>query len=105
MKGIQWLESSRLHKELIVGLNGKCAFMTTIHPLEYAIYKNWLSQREDRDYEKHIRDLQQSKLVTNVILEYMPDINIENELMRIKHLKKEVINDYKLNILNKIVMQ
>ena len=79
--------------------------MTTIHPLEYAIYKNWLSQREDRDYEKHIRDLQQSKLVTNVILEYMPDINIENELMRIKHLKKEVINDYKLNILNKIVMQ
>jgi len=100
MNGMQWLESSRLHKELIIGENGRCAFMTTIHPLEYAIYKNWLSKREDRDYEKHIRNLQQSKLVTQLIQEYMPRVDIKGELKNIKHFKKSVIDDYLINIVN-----
>ncbi len=94
MKGMQWLENSRLIKELIIGDNGKCALMTTVHPLEYAIYKNWLAKQEDRDYQKHIRDLQQSKLVTNLIMEYMPDINLEDEIKNIKHFKKEIIDEY-----------
>ena len=94
MKGMQWLQNSRLFKELIVGDNGKCAFMTTIHPLEFAIYKNWLSTQEDRDYIKHTRDLQQSKLVTKMIKEHMPNIKIEEEVKNIKHFKKELIDSY-----------
>ncbi len=94
MKGMQWLENSRLFKELVIGENGKCAFITTIHPLEYAIYKNWRSKQEDRDYIKHTRDLQQSKLVTKLILEHMPDIDIESEVKNIKHFRKEIIDDY-----------
>ena len=102
MNGMQWLESSRLYKELIIGENGKCAFMTTIHPLEYAIYKNWLSKREDRDYEKHIRDLQQSKLVTKLIQEHIPRINIEDEIKQIKHFKKSVVECFINDIYKKI---
>jgi hypothetical protein len=94
MDGMQWLENSRLFKETIVAENGKCANITTVHPLEFAIYKQWLSKQETRDYQKHIRDQQQSKLVTQLIQECMVDINIHEEAKKIKHLKKEIIEDY-----------
>ncbi|MDQ7060532.1 MAG: GSU2403 family nucleotidyltransferase fold protein [Sulfurimonas sp.] len=94
MKGMQWLENSRLFKELIVGDNGKCAFMTTVHPLEFSIYKNWLSSQEDRDYIKHTRDMQQSKLVTRLIQEHMPNIDIKEDIKTIRHFKKELIENY-----------
>ena len=100
MKGMQWLENSRLFKELIIGENGKCAFLTTVHPVEYAIYKNWLSAQEDRDYLKHSRDLQQSRLVTALITEHMPQIELEKELENIQHFKKEIVSEYVHNIMN-----
>ena len=94
MDGMQWLENSRLFKETIISENGKCANITTIHPLEFAIYKQWLSKQEDRDYQKHIRDQQQSKLVTQLMQECMVNIDIEEEAQKIKHLKKEIVDDY-----------
>jgi hypothetical protein len=95
---MQWIENARLFKETIIGTNGKSANITTIHPLEYAIYKNWLGQREDRDFLKHTRDIEQSKLVTNIMLEYMPNIDIDKEILNLKHIKKEVVDDYKNKI-------
>ena len=74
--------------------NGKCANITTVHPLEFAIYKQWLSKQETRDYQKHIRDQQQSKLVTQLMQECMVDIDIKEEAKKIKHLKKEIVDDY-----------
>ena len=65
-----------------------------IHPLEYAIYKNWLSKRDDRDFQKHIRDIEQSRLVTKLIVDYMPDIEIEQDVWRLKHFKREIIEVY-----------
>ena len=94
MEGIQWIENARLFKETIIGTNGRAANVTTIHPLEYAVYKNWLGQREDRDFIKHTRDIEQSKLVTKIILDYMPNIDIEKEVLNLKHIKKEVVDDY-----------
>jgi hypothetical protein len=94
MDGLQWIENARLFKETIIGLDGKSANITTIHPLEYAIYKNWLGQREDRDFLKHTRDIEQSKLVTKIITEYMPNIDIQKEISNIKHISKEVVEDY-----------
>lgn len=94
MEGMQWIENARLFKEAIIGLDGRSASITTIHPLEYAIYKNWLGQKEDRDFLKHTRDLKQSRLVTKIMTEYMPNIHIEKESMNIKHITKNVIDDY-----------
>ena len=99
MDGMQWLENSRLFKEMIVAENGKCANITTVHPLEFAIYKQWLSQREDRDYQKHLRDQQQSRLITQLMQECMVDIDIEVEAKKIKHLRKEVVDDYLKKVL------
>ncbi len=101
MTGMQWLENSRLSKATIISENGQCANLTTVHPLEFAIYKNWLSKQEDRDYQKHIRDQQQSKLVTQLMKEYMPNIDIDAELEQMRHFKKEVVLDYIDNILKK----
>ncbi len=94
MEGIQWIENARLFKETIVGLDGRSAIITTIHPLEYAIYKNWLGQKEDRDYLKRKRDTEQSRLTTKIIGEYMPDIDIEKEIGGLRHIKKELVLDY-----------
>jgi len=102
MKGMQWLENSRLVKELVIAENGKCAFITTIHPLELAIYKNWLGKQEDRDYEKHIRDLQQSKLITSLMKNHMPDIDIEKDLKNMLHFKEEVVDNYMLEVVKVI---
>lgn len=98
MDGMHWLENSRLFRETVIAENGKSADITTVHPLEYAIYKNWLGQREDRDFQKHTRDIQQSKLVTKMMLDYMPNINIESEVKQLKHFKKEVVEDYMKHI-------
>lgn len=98
MDGMHWLENSRLFKETVIAENGKSADITTVHPLEYAIYKNWLAQREDRDFQKHTRDIEQSKLVTKIMAEYMPNIDIEDEVKQLKHFKKEVVEDYMKHI-------
>lgn len=99
MNGMQWLNNSRTFEEMIIGENGECAMITAIHPLEYAIFKNWLSQQNDRDRGKYFRDLEQSKLVTKLIQNYLVDIDIEEELSTIKHFKKEVVDTYKKQIL------
>ncbi|MDD3324507.1 MAG: GSU2403 family nucleotidyltransferase fold protein [Sulfurospirillaceae bacterium] len=101
MEGMQWLENARLFSSLVVGEDGRCAIMTTIHPLEFAIYKNWLSSRKDRDVRKKLRDKTQAQLITSLILSYMPQINIENELLQIKTFKTELIEDFKQNILKR----
>ncbi|OHE05241.1 GSU2403 family nucleotidyltransferase fold protein [Sulfurimonas sp. RIFOXYB12_FULL_35_9] len=95
LDGIKWIESSKLHKQLLVGDSGKCAFITTINPLEYAVYKLWLSVQSYREPMKRDRDLQQSRLVTKLIKEYMLTIDIESELKNIKNMSKEAIETYR----------
>jgi len=99
MQGMQWLENSRIFKSMVVGEDGKIAILSTIHPLEYAIYKHWLSSQLDRNIHKKNRDYQQSELVTKLIQEYMVNIDIEDELVKLKHFNKEVIDSYRKSIL------
>lgn len=98
MNGMQWLENSPILKSMVIGENGKCAIVSTIHPLEFAVYKNWLSQQLDRNIHKKNRDYKQSKLVTYLIEEYMVNINVYEELQEMKHFKKEVVESYKNEI-------
>ena len=99
MQGMQWLENSRVFKTMVVGENGKCAMLSTIHPLEYSVYKNWLSRQLDRNVHKKNRDYQQSKLVTELIENYMVNIEITEELKEMKHFKKEIVDAYVREIL------
>ncbi len=95
LEGTKWLESSKLHKQLVIGNNGKCAFITTIHPLEYAVYKKWLSTQNSREPIKRDRDLQQSRLVKALIKEYIFSIDAAEDLKDIKNMSKEAIEDFK----------
>ena len=92
--GIKWLRSSELYKVMVVGVNGVCANMTTIHPLEYAIYKYWLGKHERKDYMKQQRDISQSSLVTKLIEEHMPNIEIKEDVKKIKNMSKEAVKEY-----------
>jgi len=99
MEGMQWLENARLFKSMVVADNGKCALLSTIHPLEFAIYKNWLSTVNDRNILKKNRDHTQSRLVTQLIEKYMVNIEIARELNQLKHIRKDVVELYEKEVL------
>ena len=92
--GIKWLNSSQLFKVMIIGENGICANISTIKPLEYAIYKYWLGKHERKDYMKMQRDKSQSILVTTLIKEYMPNIDIEEDIKEINNLSNKAKEEY-----------
>ena len=79
---------------MVIGDNGICANMTTIKPLEYAVYKYWLGRYERKDYMKKERDMSQSVLITNLINEYMPNIEIEEDVKQIKNISHDAIDEY-----------
>jgi hypothetical protein len=95
MEGMQWLESTKIFKSLIIGENGQVAYLKTINPLDFAIYKLWLSSKTDREPIKRERDLKQTKLVTKLMKEYMLDIDISSEVLQIKHFSKKLIKTYR----------
>lgn len=97
--GTKWLERSKLEKKMVIGLNGICAYISTIRPLEYAVYKYWLGEHERKDMMKQQRDIKQSFLVTKLIEEYIPTINIESELDGIKNMSKVAIDEYREKVL------
>jgi hypothetical protein len=99
IEGMQWLENLRIFKSMVVGENGKCAMLSTIHPLEYAVHKNWLSKQLDRNIHKKNRDQKQSLLVTKLIENYMVNIDIEEELQNMRHFNRDVVDGYRREVL------
>ena len=99
IEGTKWLESSKLHKQMLIAQNGKCAYVTTIAPLEYAVYKKWLGEHERKDLMKRQRDIKQSHLVTKLIQDYIPIIDIDEELNNIQNMSRDAIEQYKNEML------
>lgn len=94
MQGMEWLESSRLLHATVIGLSGRPARITTLHPLDFCIYKNWLGGKTDRDPIKTQRDTEQSRLITTLIIQNLPQIDIQSELENIRHFKRESISRF-----------
>lgn len=103
IEGSQWMENSRLIKTMIVADNGTVANVAALHPLDYAIYKNWLGNKDDRNPLKKTRDILQSKLVTQMVDKYMKNIDIDDFLNKAKHFKIELIDSYRKEILSTIM--
>lgn len=100
MEKMEWLENSRLFKATVTADNGKIAYITTLHPIDFAIYKNWLSKKDDRALLKKSRDGEQSKIVTKLVLDYMTNIDTKKYIVGAKHFNNEVVADYEKNILD-----
>lgn len=95
MEGMQWLENSRIFESMVIDETGAFAIIPTIHPLEFAVYKHWLSSRHDREILKKQRDFEQSRLVTQLIRDYMVDIDTDAELVSMKHFNRDAIDAYR----------
>lgn len=74
---MDWLLSSPKFKQVVVGVNGHMAEMTTIDPRAFVLFKAFLAQKEDRDAIKKPRDLEQAKAVFSVIEERLPHFGFD----------------------------
>ena len=59
---------------VIVATNGDMARMNTLHPLAFADFKRWMSQRQDREALKRRRDSLQALAVEEVVRDYLPHL-------------------------------
>ena len=68
------LQSARRLDQVVVATSGEMALMRTIHPLDFARIKLGLSQQLGRDPNKRGKDALQSRIVTELVNEYLPNM-------------------------------
>ena len=68
------LQSARRMDQVVVATSGEMALMRTIHPLDFARIKLELSQQIGRDPNKSGKDALQSRIVTELVNEYLPHL-------------------------------
>lgn len=66
------LQSARRMDQVVVATSGEMALMRTIHPLDFARIKLGLSTQMGRDPNKSGKDALQSRIVTELVNEYLP---------------------------------
>ena len=93
INGSHWIDNSRTVTSTIIDYSGRMANITAIHPLEFAIYKNWLSKQPDRNFKKIDRDKQVSQAIVSVLKEFYPR-DLFDECQTLLHLKKDIVIDF-----------
>lgn len=68
----QELLDSPQFSAVIVATNGDMARMTTLEPMAFVRFKQWMSAQPQRDPLKRRRDALQAKAVEEVVREYLP---------------------------------
>jgi hypothetical protein len=63
--------------QVVVGLNGGMARLTTVHPMAFARIKRQLGRSAQRERHKAPKDLQQAELVEAMVREYLPQLATE----------------------------
>jgi hypothetical protein len=66
------LQSARRMDQVVVATSGEMALMRTVHPLDFARIKLELSRQVGRDPNKSGKDALQSRIVTELVNEYLP---------------------------------
>lgn len=66
------LQYARRMDQVVVATSGEMALMRTVHPLDFARIKQGLSQQVGRDPNKSGKDALQSRIVTELVNEYLP---------------------------------
>lgn len=77
-RNADWLLSAPKFKEIVVGTNGKMAYMNTVDPRAFVLFKLWMAMQKDRDYGKRLRDVTQAEVVTQIINERLPQLAFED---------------------------
>jgi hypothetical protein len=71
---IDWILSAPKFRQVVVAENGNMAEMIAPDPRAFALYKTWLSQKDDRDPMKKPRDSRQAKAVIHLIDDRFPHL-------------------------------
>lgn len=82
IKNLQWLVSAPKFQQIVIGEDGFPATMIVPDPRAFAVHKLWISNQLDRDAVKKKRDRAQALAVCKLILQYMPELEIKKEDLR-----------------------
>jgi hypothetical protein len=76
-RNADWLLSAPKFKEMVVGVNGSMAYMNTVDPRAFVLFKLWMAEQTDREYGKRKRDAAQAKVMVNIINERLPQFSFD----------------------------
>jgi hypothetical protein len=82
IRNLDWLLSSPKFSQVVIGADGLPATVVVPDPRSFAIHKIWLSQQEDRDSQKKLRDRSQALAVVSLIVQYLPNYPFNPEELR-----------------------
>lgn len=82
LKNLQWLLSAPGFSQVVIGEDGLPAPMICPDPRAFALHKFWLSKQEDREPPKKGRDYNQSQIVAQLVLQYMPQLKFQQDDLR-----------------------
>jgi hypothetical protein len=83
IEGLVWLENAPSFEQMALDEKGFPLRIVTVDPRAFAVHKHWVSSRIDRDPLKKARDRAQAEMVSQLLLEYLPqfDFTMENLTM------------------------
>lgn len=79
---LHWLVNSPCVESIIIASNGMPVRAKVADPRAFVVHKSWLSQQPDRDPVKRPRDQAQSKMVFDLIREFLPTYPFDVQAMR-----------------------
>ena len=77
-RNADWLLSAPKFKQMVVGVNGQMAYMNTVDPRAFALFKLWMAEQNDREYGKRLRDAAQANAVVSLIAERLPQFSFDD---------------------------
>lgn len=81
--GLHWLVNVPVVETVVIDARGYPAPMRVPDPRFWAAHKLWLSQREDRDSSKKVRDVQQAKILLDVISSKLQHLAFDDEFRKV----------------------
>jgi hypothetical protein len=81
IEGLIWLENAPSFEQMALDEKGFPLRIVTVDPRAFAIHKHWVSSRIDRDPLKKARDLAQAGTVSQLLAEYLPQLDFTAEHM------------------------
>jgi hypothetical protein len=88
---LEWLANSPRVEAIAISTNGMPVLMSLCDPRAFAIHKAWLSHQPERDPVKKPRDFNQSVLVAQLVIDYLPQYPFDAGAMQ--YLPAEVLED------------
>lgn len=89
---LEWLANAPRFEQVVIAANGQPVMMPVPDPRAFALHKAWLSQQLNREPVKKLRDLNQAKMLSQCLREYLPNLSLEPDaISKMRYLPKSMI--------------